>query len=96
MTERTIQRESVKELRKRGYIVHVTSDNRKAHGTKGTPDAIVSAGRGLWVGLEFKGTKGKASPEQARLMASGNIHIVRSVAEALAAVAYSIRQIKED
>ena len=94
MTERDIQRESVKELRKRGYIVHVTSDNRKAHGTKGTPDVIVSVGSGLWTGLEFKSDTGKVSPEQERLMAQGNIHVCRSVVEAIAAVEYSERRIR--
>ena len=94
MTERTIQRASVTALRDRGRIVHVNSDNRKAHGTKGTPDVIVSVGRGLWAGIEFKSPTGKVSPEQERLMRQGNVHIARSVTEALAAVEYCERQLK--
>lgn len=93
MAERQVQRDAVALLRKRGYLVHVTSDHRKSHHTKGLPDIIVSVGRGLWVGLEAKSATGKLSEEQEVLMRDGNIHVFRSPAEALASVQYCERQL---
>lgn len=50
---------------------------------KGLPDAVVVK-KGQFIGLEFKSTKGKLSPEQLRiaqriLSAEGDYHIVRSI-----------------
>ena len=102
MAERDIQTAAVKELRKRRDVglpkgetrVFVTSDKRKSRHTRGLPDVLVALRSGLWCGLEFKSPTGKVSPEQEMLMAQGNIHVCRSVVEAVAAVEYSERRIK--
>jgi hypothetical protein len=94
MSERSIQQAAVKLLRENGYLVLVTSDNRKAHHTKGLPDIIVAVGRGLWVGLEAKSDTGKLSEEQEQLMRQGNIHVFRSPLEAIQAVKRSERQLR--
>lgn len=94
MTERTVQVEAVKELRKRGYLVIDTSNNRRGRrAVKGMPDVFVAAGRGLWTGIEFKAPRGNLTPEQERLMAQGNIHIARTTLDAILAVQYSERQL---
>ena len=95
MTERSIQTAAVKLLRENGYLVLVSSDNRRTHHTKGLPDVIVAIGRGLWVGLEAKSDTGKLSAEQERLMRDGNIHIFKTPWQALGAVKYGERQLKD-
>lgn len=95
MSEHQIQRDSVALLREKGYEVISTSSNRRTFSShRGLPDVLVAVGRGLWCGLEFKAPKGSLSEKQERLMKSGNIHVVRSVPEALAAVLYAERQLQ--
>lgn len=89
MSEREVQREIVSALRKCGYSVWVTSDNRAAHGTRGCPDLIVatpSQGPGVCLALEVKGEKTRLSPEQQAQAERGEIIVVRSTEEALLAL----------
>jgi hypothetical protein len=95
MTERQTQTAAVKLLKENGYRVFSTSDNRRSHHTKGLPDLIIPIGRGLWVGLEAKSDTGKLSAEQERLMRDGNIHIFKTPWQALGAVKYGERQLKD-
>lgn len=86
MSERIIQREIVKQLRKLGYTVWVTSTYRSARNTVGTPDLFVSIGGGRAMCLEVKDSKGKHSKEQANQDRMGLVVTVRSVEDALQAV----------
>lgn len=85
-SEREIQRRTVAALRKAGFTVWVTSGNRTAQNTAGTPDLFVGIGGGMCVALEMKAPKGKLTAEQERLHAEGKIIVVRSVEEAIDAV----------
>lgn len=82
-TEREIQRESVKALRRLGFVVWVTSTNRASRNTVGTPDVFVGIGKGMAVCLEFKGPDTKKSDIQDRQEIGGLVFTVRSVEQAL-------------
>lgn len=62
-TEGEIQDATVKELRKLGFGVWVTSQGRKSRVTPGIADLFV-VGRGRCVWLEMKSAKGRQEPEQ--------------------------------
>lgn len=77
MTERQIQKYTVKLLRLAGYRVFVTSNNRHTANTKGTPD-IFAFKSGIWYAIECKSDVGKPSKEQSELLALGATYIVSS------------------
>ena len=85
-SERDIQRQTVAALRKLGYTVLVTSTNRAARNTRGTPDVLASIGRGLWLGLETKREGGVLSMEQVKMQAAGQILVYTSPEDAIGLV----------
>ena len=100
MTERSIQRNIVRTLRQRGYVVHASTPPQASviarrvakddgHLT-GWPDLIV-VGTSRIVFLEVKTGEGRISPAQERIHATlrdygWTVGVVRSVSEALDAV----------
>lgn len=96
-SEADVQAAIVDALRWRGETVLVTSRHRRrclcgryppaGDGCdRGIPDLLVHIG-GLWLGLEVKGTRTRLSPEQRALEQAGAIRIVRTVEDAIGAVA---------
>lgn len=80
MSERDIQRQAVKWLRKEGYDVLVTSNGRKTSNTRGTPDLFVWTDR--WLALDTKQPGGKFSSDtQERLVREGKVVLYSSVEE---------------
>ena len=82
MTERDVQRQTVKVLRKLGYTVVVTSNRGPTANTKGCPDLFVWTGR-KWVGLDTKQPGGKLSKEQIVLEMAGAVRYFTSVEQGL-------------
>ena len=78
MTERDIQRQAVKWLRKEGYDVIVTSNGRRTANTRGTPDLFVWV-KDRWYAFDTKMPGGKLSPEQLRLFGQGKLTIYTSL-----------------
>ena len=95
-TERTIQTQAVKELRKAGYTIGVTSNGRPTANTRGLPDVFAFVDEKFWIALEFKSPSGKLSPEQMKLLANRMIYICRSVDDAFDAVLDAQLRLKQE
>ena len=80
MTERNIQREAVKWLRKNGYEVLVTSNGRKTANTRGMPDLFIWLAD-AWRAFDTKKPGGKLSPEQEKLFRDDKLQIYSSLEE---------------
>ena len=78
MTERDIQKYAVSLLRKAGYKVFVTSNNRHTANTAGTPD-IFAFKSGTWFAFECKSDTGKPTKEQQELIDLSAIYLIRSI-----------------
>ncbi len=94
-TEGEIQDATVKELRKLGFGVWITSQGRKTHSTPGIADLIVM-GRGRVVFMEMKPPSGRRKnqePEQVEFQRAveangGEYVVIRSEMEAIEHLAY--------
>jgi len=78
VTEREIQVEAVKQLRKLGFVVAVTSDSRKAR-TRGVADLYVNLYGNLWLAADAKTKTGKLTSEQKVAEQDGRLQIFREV-----------------
>lgn len=62
--------------------------------TAGTPDLLCWCSRRQgWIGIEAKTAKGRLSPAQRELVATGKVRVVRSVEEAVEIVAEEARNL---
>lgn len=91
LTERTIQREAVRALRRMGYTVCVTSNMRRTANTIGTPDVFCNPAKRVWIGLEFKRPDGKLSEAQTALREA--VFVCRSVQDAIEAVTFAEEEV---
>jgi hypothetical protein len=90
MTEHEIQREAVKQLRKLGFIVAVTSDSRKAR-TRGVADIYVNIHENHWIAADCKSETGEPTPEQLIAWQDKRLYIFRDV---VSIIEYCIKERK--